>query len=74
MQLAYDSGFLTEDRELRRFADLLFFREQPRRCVEVLERAIEDERVTADEALEERLVDCRLAAREREPTPGHTHL
>jgi tetratricopeptide (TPR) repeat protein len=74
MQLAYDSGFLTEDRELRRFADFLFFREQPRRCVEVLERAIDDERVTADEALEERLADCRLAAREHEPTPGHARL
>lgn len=74
MQLAYDSGFLTEDRELRRFTDLLLFREQPRRCVEVLERALEDARVTVDEALEERLADCRLAVREREAPSGHARL
>ena len=68
MQLAYDSGFLSEDGELLRFADLLLFGEQPQRCVDVLERA------TRSGALEAKLAECHRAARASGPAPGHVRL
>ena len=39
MQLAHNAGLLTEDAELRRFADLLLFTDQPERAATVLEEA-----------------------------------
>ena len=49
MQLAHNAGLLTEDAELRRFADLLLFTDQPERAAAVLEEAIAKKAVTLDD-------------------------
>jgi tetratricopeptide (TPR) repeat protein len=64
MQLAYNAGLLTEDSEVRRLADLLVFNDVPYRGAQVLEAAIEQEIVTLDEKLYEKLANCWIAAAE----------
>lgn len=49
MQLAHNAGLLTEATELRRFADLLLFTDQPERAATVLEEAIAKEAVTVND-------------------------
>ncbi len=61
-QLAYNAGFLTQDSEIRRFADLLLFNEEPARGARVLEAAIANESVSLDEKLYEKIADCWIAA------------
>jgi tetratricopeptide (TPR) repeat protein len=64
MQLASNLGLLTEDAEIRRLADLLVFNGVPYRGAQVLERAIDEQRVTLDDKLYEKLANCWIGAGE----------
>jgi tetratricopeptide (TPR) repeat protein len=64
MQLAYGSGLVTEDQEIRRLADLLLFNDVPYRGAQVLEAGIEKKAVTVDDKLYEKLANCWIAAGE----------
>ena len=64
MQLAYNAGFVTEDAEIRRFADLLLFNNVPARAAKVLETAVASKSVTLDDKLYEKLADSFIAADE----------
>lgn len=64
MQLAYNEGLLTEDAELRRLADLLVFNDVPYRGAQILETAIEQNIMTLDDKLYEKLANCWIAAGE----------
>ena len=64
MQLAYSSGLVTEDSEIRRLADLLLFNDVPYRGATVLETAIQNKTVTVDDKLYEKLANCWIAAAE----------
>jgi hypothetical protein len=64
MQLAHNAGLLTEDAELRRFADLLLFTDQPARAAAVLEEAIAKDAVTVDDKLYEKVASSWIAAGE----------
>ncbi|MEO8466816.1 MAG: tetratricopeptide repeat protein [Gammaproteobacteria bacterium] len=67
MQLAFDAGLLTEETEIRRYADLLLFNDLPYRGARVLEDAIDRQAVgLVDAAVYEKLADCWIAAREFE--------
>lgn len=67
MQLAYDAGLLTEEAEIRRYADLLLFNDLPYRGARVLEDAIDRQAVSlVDAAVYEKLANCWIAAREFE--------
>jgi tetratricopeptide (TPR) repeat protein len=67
LQLAYDSGLLTEDADIRRYVDLLVFNDLPFRGARVLEDAIERQAVSSvDAAVYEKLANCWIAAREFE--------
>lgn len=67
MQLAYDAGLLTEEAEIRRYADLLLFNNLPSRGARVLEDAIDRQTVSlVDAAVYEKLAECWIAAREFE--------
>jgi tetratricopeptide (TPR) repeat protein len=66
MQLAYASGLVTEDSEVRRLADLAVFNDVPYRGAQVLETAIEKKMVTLDDKLYEKLANCWIAAGELE--------
>jgi tetratricopeptide (TPR) repeat protein len=63
-QLAYQEGFLTEDKELRRLAQMYLFHDLPFRAATVLDRAIEEEKVESDTKALELLGNSWLAARE----------
>ena len=63
-QLAYQEGFLTEDKELRRLAQMYLFHDLPVRAATVLNRAIEEEKVESDTKALELLGNSWLAARE----------
>jgi len=65
-QLAYQGGFLTEDKELRRLAQMYLFHDLPYRAAEVLDKAIAEEQVAADTKALELLGNSWLAAREYE--------
>jgi len=64
MQLAYGSGLVTEDSEVRRLADLLLFNEVPYRGAQVLEAGIDKKIVKVDDKLYEKLANCWIAAGE----------
>ncbi len=64
MQLAHNAGLLTEDSELRRFADLLLFTDEPGRAAAVLEEAIANETVTVDDKAYEKLASAWIEAGE----------
>ena len=64
MQLAHNAGLVTEDAELRRFADLLLFTHQPQRAAAVLDEAIAKGSVTLDDQLYEKLANSWLEAGE----------
>ena len=57
---------MTDDSEIRRFADLLLLQNLPYRGAQVLETAIANDSVTLDEELYEKLANCWLAAGELE--------
>ncbi len=64
MQLAYDAGFVTEDSEIRRLADLLLFNDVPYRGGQILEDAIEKGAMNVDDKAYEKLANCWVAAGE----------
>ncbi|HEX7081324.1 MAG TPA: tetratricopeptide repeat protein [Gammaproteobacteria bacterium] len=64
MQVAYNAGLFTEDSEYRRLADMLVFNEIPYRGARVLEKAIEEGKVSEDADLYEKLANCWIAARD----------
>jgi len=64
MQLAYEAGLLTEDKEIRQLARLLYAGELPFQCAAVLERAMSAGVVTADGEAYRQLANCYIAARE----------
>jgi tetratricopeptide (TPR) repeat protein len=66
MQLAYASGLVTEDSDVRRLADLAVFNDVPYRGAQVLETAVEKKLVTLDDKLYEKLANCWIAAGELE--------
>ncbi len=69
-QLAYQEGFLTEDKELRRLAQMYLFHDLPFRAATVLDKAIEEEKVESDTKALELLGNCWLAAREYDRALG----
>ena len=68
LQLAYSQGYLTEDGELRRLAQLLLFLGQPYRAARIVEDGLEHQRIDADSAVYELLGNSWIAAREFEKT------
>jgi tetratricopeptide (TPR) repeat protein len=64
MQLAYGTGLLNSDGDVRRLADLLLFNNVPYRCGQVLDEAIRKKTVKADSKLYEKQANCWIAARE----------
>lgn len=64
MQLANNSGLVTEDAEVRRLSDLLLFNDVPYRGAQVIEAAIEKKIVNVDDKLYEKLANCWIAAGE----------
>ena len=64
MQLANNSGLVTEDAEVRRLSDLLLFNDVPYRCAQVIEAGIEKKIVNVDDKLQEKLANCWIAAGE----------
>jgi tetratricopeptide (TPR) repeat protein len=64
MLLAHNAGLLTEDAELRRFADLLLFTGEPQRAAAVLEEAIANEAVTPDDKVYEKVAAAWIEAGE----------
>jgi tetratricopeptide (TPR) repeat protein len=63
-QLAYDQGYLTEDKELRRFARTYLFNELPYPAAKVLEEGLESGRIEPDADAYELLANSWIAARE----------
>lgn len=68
LQLAYSQGYLTEDSELRRLAQLLLFLGQPYRAARLVQDGLEHERIDADSEIYELLGNSWIAAREFEKT------
>ena len=68
LQLAYSQGYLTEDDELRRLAQLLLFLGLPYRAAQVLEDGLEQQRMEADSEAYELLGNSWIAAREFDKT------
>ncbi|HEU4617013.1 MAG TPA: tetratricopeptide repeat protein [Gammaproteobacteria bacterium] len=64
MQVAYEADMLNQDSEYRRLADMLLFNEIPYRCAELLDKAIDDKKIKADEQAYEKLANCWISARE----------
>lgn len=64
MQVAYNAGFLEQESEYIRLADMLRFNEIPYRAARVLEKAIDDGNVKPDSKVYERLADCWIQARD----------
>jgi tetratricopeptide (TPR) repeat protein len=64
MQVAYNAGFLSQQSEYIRLADMLRFNEIPYRAARVLEQAIEDGNIEADSEVYERLANCWIQARD----------
>ena len=63
-QMAYDQGFLTEDRELRRLARSYLYRDLPYPAAVVLKKGLEDGQIDADSEAYELLANSWIAARE----------
>jgi tetratricopeptide (TPR) repeat protein len=66
MQLAYGADLLHEDKELRQLARLLFLRQQPYECADVIAKAIESGAVKADAESYRLMSNCYIAAREND--------
>jgi len=66
MQLAYEAELLQGDKELRQLARLLFLRQQPYECAQVIEDALESGVVKADAEAYRLMSNCFIAARENE--------
>jgi tetratricopeptide (TPR) repeat protein len=66
LRLADEGELLSEDRELRQLARLLFLREQPYECASVMEAAINAGVVEEDAEAFELVSNCLIAARESE--------
>lgn len=64
LQVAYNSGFFTQESEYLRLSDMLRFNEIPFRAARVLEQAIEDGHVKPDSEVYERLANCWIQARD----------
>lgn len=71
LQLAYHLGLLKDDADIRRLADLMAFNGIPFRCGTMLTKEIEAKRgVNNDGALQEKLANCWVAAREWDRAVG----
>ena len=66
LQVAYEQGYLTEDKELRRLARSYLFHELPYKAALVLEKGLEDGTVIADADAYQVLADAWVTAREYE--------
>lgn len=66
LQLARQAKLLSEDREFRQLARLLFLREMPYQCARVVEEAISGGSVKADAESYRLMSNCFLAAREHD--------
>jgi tetratricopeptide (TPR) repeat protein len=64
LQLAHHLGLLKEDGEIRRLADLMAFNSIPYRCATMLTKEVQAKRMTNDPALQEKIANCWVAARE----------
>jgi tetratricopeptide (TPR) repeat protein len=65
-QLAYSQGLLTNDRELRRLAQMYLFNDLPYRAASVLEKGLEEGQIEKDQDAWQILGNSWLAAREYE--------
>ena len=63
-QLAYEQGFLTEDREIRRLGEMYLYHGLPYRAAKVIEKALEEGSVETNEKSLELLANSWLLARE----------
>lgn len=64
LQLAHHLGLLKEDGEIRRLADLMAYNNIPYRCGSMLTKEVSAKRVNNDGALQEKIANCWVAARE----------
>jgi tetratricopeptide (TPR) repeat protein len=64
LQLAYHLGLLKDDSEIRRLADLMAFNNIPYRCGTMLTKEAAAKRVNNDGALQEKIANCWVAARD----------
>jgi tetratricopeptide (TPR) repeat protein len=63
-QMAYEQGFLTEDKELRRLARSYLYRDLPYPAAQVLEKGLADGQIEPDSEAYELLANSWIAARE----------
>lgn len=66
MQLAYGAELLDDDKELRQLARLLFLRQQPHECAQVIEMGIASQVVKPDAEAYRLMSNCYIAARDAE--------
>jgi tetratricopeptide (TPR) repeat protein len=66
LRLAYQAKLLTEDRDIRQLARLLFMRELPFECAQVMQDSLAAGVVTVDAESYRLLANCYLAAREND--------
>jgi tetratricopeptide (TPR) repeat protein len=66
MRLAYQAKLLTEDRDLRQLARLLFVRELPFECASVVKNGMDAGVIAADAEAYRLLANCYIAARDSE--------
>ena len=64
LELAHRKGLLTEDRDVRRLAQLLLFNEIPMRAAQVIEQGVNDKRLKEDAETFEMLSNSFILARE----------
>jgi tetratricopeptide (TPR) repeat protein len=64
LQLAHTAGLLTDDREYRQLARLLFLREMPFYCAKVIQEGIDGGPMKADADAYRLMSNCLLASRE----------
>jgi tetratricopeptide (TPR) repeat protein len=66
MQLAYKAGLLKGEKELRQLASLLFIRQQPYECAQVIQRGLTDGVVRESADAYRLIANCLISAREVE--------
>jgi tetratricopeptide (TPR) repeat protein len=66
MQLSYEQGFLTSDRELRRLGQMYLYLGLPQRAAAFMEKAMAEQKVEIDAKSLELLANSRLVARDLE--------
>ncbi len=66
MQLAYEAGLLKGEKELRQLASLLFLRQQPYECAQVVQRGMADGIIRESADAYRLVANCLIAARESE--------